>query len=81
VRYYNHTVRFREFKKQVGLLDSISIKTDIISEVRNKITVANRCYFYRAETFISQYVIWSDGDLECKTLVRPVVPYGSECGT
>jgi hypothetical protein len=59
----------------------INKENDIIEEVRNRIAVANRCYFSLQKHFKSNFIFRTMKILLYKTLVHPIVLYRAEFWT
>jgi hypothetical protein len=54
---------------------------NITEEVQNRIAIANRCYFSLQKHFESNFISRIKKILLYKTLVHPIVLYGTECWT
>jgi hypothetical protein len=59
----------------------INKENDITKEVRNRIAVANRCYFRLQKHFKSNFISRTTKILLYKMFVYPIILYGVECWT
>src|ERR1700743_1884595 len=74
----NNQHNFKVVDNFVYLGSQVNSKNDIVDEIRRRVTLGNRCYFGLLNLLRSKAI---RRNLKCmlyKTLIRPVVTYGSE---
>src|ERR1700744_3955896 len=82
-RQYGPTVTINQHNFKVAdnfvyLGSQVNSKNDIVDEIRRRVTLGNRCYFGLLNLQRSKAIHRNLKGMLYKTMIRPVVTYGSE---
>ena len=72
---------FEVVEEFIYLGANINSANDICVEIRRRIVLANRCFYGLKKQLASKFLSWGTKILQYKTLILPVLIYGSETWT